>query len=102
VRVLQGRRDDVLLLSGGGEEGAASSSSRALDAWWKKERERYRQRTISDCAKRNATRGEGGADGLKVIGCKGFLGSGGGGEVVVVVVMTAQEVLMPRGLKMVL
>jgi len=100
VRVLQGRRDDVLLLSGGGEEGAASSS-RALDAWWKKERERYRQRTISDCAKRNATRGEGGADGLKVIGCKGFLGSGGGGEVVVVV-MTAQEVLMPRGLKMVL
>jgi len=99
VRVLQGRRDDVLLLSGGGEEGAASSS-RALDAWWKKERERYRQRIISDCAKRNATRGEGGADGLEVTGCKGFLGSGGGGEVVVV--MMAQEVLMPRGLKMVL
>ena len=101
MRVLQGRRDDVLLLSGGGEEGAASSSSRARDAWWKKERERYRQRTISDCAKRNATRGEGGgADGLEVTGCKGFLGSGGGGEVVVV--MAAQEVLMPRGLKMVL
>lgn len=71
-----------------GEEGVR----RALDASWKKERERYRQRMISDCARRNATRGDG-APGLEA----GGLGSGGG-ELEIV----AQEVLIPRGLKMVL